>query len=270
MARKRITEIFPFLIPIRVWERKRFYYLKMFLDKNKYAKQRRQELLPYKIITEKTKMINEESGYDIVYQENKVHNLRVLSQTMNHICIRPNETFSFCYLARKAKKYGKYKEGLVLINENIVPKKGGGICQLSSLLYYAFLKTPLTIVERHGHKVKKIPNSDKDSLEGIDATIHSGWLDLKVRNDTEDTYQIIITFDQTFMYITIACSKKYPFKIKIKNENLQYIKKGEKTYESVDVVKEIANLKEKKIEKKILYKEMVEIQYNLPNKKGEK
>ena len=38
MARKRITQIFPFLLPLRVKQRKLFFYLKMRFDRNRYSK----------------------------------------------------------------------------------------------------------------------------------------------------------------------------------------------------------------------------------------
>lgn len=264
MARKRITERFPFLVPIRVWQRNFFYWLKMYFDRNKYSKEVG-ELLKYEVCSDKTVMINENSGQDIIYQVNKVDNLKIISKTMNHILIKPGETFSFCYLARHAKKYGKYKAGLVLVNNKIVPQKGGGICHLSNLLYFLFLRTPLTIIERHGHKVKSFPNPDKESLEGVDATINSGWLDLKVRNDTENTYQIVIDFDSRYMYGKILSDNEMKTIHHIINEDFKYIKKDDKVYESIAVMKVI---KEKDtgrvIEKLKLYEEVVEVNYELP------
>lgn len=32
MPRKRITEVFPFLLPLRKWQRKKLFYLKMQMD----------------------------------------------------------------------------------------------------------------------------------------------------------------------------------------------------------------------------------------------
>ena len=182
MARKRLTQLFPFLLPLRVWQRNLFYQIGMRFDGNKYSKNIG-ENLKYEICKSKTLMINENSGHDIIYQKNKVENLKIANQTMNHILIYPNETFSFYYLVRNSRKYGSYKDGLILVDGKIVAKKGGGICHLSNLLYYLFLMSPLTVVERHGHKIKSFPNPDKSSLEGIDATISSGWLDLKVKNE---------------------------------------------------------------------------------------
>lgn len=264
MARKRITQIFPFLVPIRAWQRDFCYQLKMFFDKNIYSKEKG-DLLEYEIVSDKTIMINENSGQDIIYQVNKVDNLKIISKTMNHILIKPGETFSFCYLAKHAKKYGKYKDGLVLVNNKIVPQKGGGICHLSNLLYPLFLRTPLTIVERHGHKVKSFPNPDSDSLEGVDATINSGWLDLKVRNDTDNTYQIVIDFDSKYMYGKILSDKDMKTIHTITNEDFKYIKKNDKIYESIAVIKNITEKSNGNILEKIkLYEEVVEVNYELP------
>lgn len=264
MARKRLTQIMPFLTPIRIWQRNLFYQISMFFDKNTYSKSVG-ELLPYEVCNSKTLMINNDSGHDIIYQKNKVDNLKIISKTMNNIYIYPNETFSFCYLSKNSKKYGKYKEGLVLVDGKIVPRVGGGICHLSNLLYYTFLKTPLTIVERHGHKIKSFPNPDKDSLDGVDATINSGWLDLKVRNDTDQIYQIVIDFDDDYMYVKILSNVETDTISKIKNSDFKYIRKNGKIFESVSVIKENIDKKTNKIiDTKKLYDEIVELNYELP------
>ena len=72
MARKRITQIFPFLLPLRVKQRKLFFYLKMRFDRNRYSKIIQNERLPYEVFHASFSMINEESGHDIQYQYNKV------------------------------------------------------------------------------------------------------------------------------------------------------------------------------------------------------
>ena len=49
MKRKRLTQVFPFLLPIRKWQRKKLFYLEMLIDGNKYAKNKSEALLPYGI-----------------------------------------------------------------------------------------------------------------------------------------------------------------------------------------------------------------------------
>ncbi|MDE7017151.1 MAG: glycopeptide resistance accessory protein VanW, partial [Lachnospiraceae bacterium] len=38
MARKRLTQVFPFLLPPRKWQRKKLFYYKMRKDGCRYAK----------------------------------------------------------------------------------------------------------------------------------------------------------------------------------------------------------------------------------------
>ena len=38
MARKRLTQLFPFLLPLRIWQRNLFYQIGMKFDGNKYSK----------------------------------------------------------------------------------------------------------------------------------------------------------------------------------------------------------------------------------------
>ena len=235
MARKRLTQIFPFLLPLRIWQRNQFYRIGMRFDGNKYAKTFG-EKLDYEVCSTKTLMINENSGHDIIFQKNKVDNLKIASQTINHILIYPKETFSFYYLSKNSKKYGEYKDGLILVDGKIVAKKGGGLCHLSNLLHYIFLMSPLTVTERHGHKIKSFPNPDKSSLLGIDATINEGWLDLRAKNETNDIYQIDISVDVEYMYGRILSSKKPTVDYKIINEYLQYVEENDKIFECVSVV----------------------------------
>ncbi len=269
MARKRITEIFPFIIPLRAWQRNQFYLLGLHFDHNHYAK-KQGDLLPYEVSSTKTLMVNEHSGYDIVYQKNKIDNLKIASHSMKNLLIYPGEIFSFAQMLEKSRRcerrHGrKFKDGLILINGKIVPQKGGGLCHLSNMLYYLFLMSPLTVLERHGHKVKSLPNPDKDALEGIDATINSGWKDLKVRNDTNYTFQIVIDFDDEYMYGKILANEPFDLQYEIINENFCYLKKQDKIYEHVEVVRITTNRKNKEetsCEK--LYDEEVEVTYELP------
>ncbi len=264
MKRKRITEIFPFLVPLRIWQRNVVVNTKMALDKNHYA-HKKGEYLPYEIANNKTWMINEQSGHDIIYQQNKVHNLKITSETMNKVYIYPGEIFSFNYLEKYTKKYGKLKDGLTLRNDKIIHEKGGGVCHLSNLLYYTFLMTPLTILERHGHKIKSFPNPDKDALDGVDATINKGWQDLKVKNETNHIFQICISFDEEYMYATIRSDVETNEVATISNEDFKYIRKKNQIYESVAVVKTTRNKNTNEIiEKKKLYDEIVAVGYELP------
>lgn len=65
MKRKRLTQVFPFLLPIRKWQRKKLFYLEMLIDRNKYAKNKSEALLPNTVFETSSLMLNENSGFDI-------------------------------------------------------------------------------------------------------------------------------------------------------------------------------------------------------------
>ena len=95
MKRKRITQIFPWLIPLRTWQRKFFFYLGMKLDRNRYTSCVQENLLPAEVFSSRCPLYNKETGFDMVYQENKVHNLKLAAAAIDRMLIRPGETFSF-------------------------------------------------------------------------------------------------------------------------------------------------------------------------------
>lgn len=264
MDRRRVTEVFPFLLPLRQWQKKLFFYTKMKFDGSKYAEEKSKDLLPYKVYEIDSLMINRNSGFDIKYQLNKVHNIKLAASTINNLIIRPNETFSFWKLVRYADKYESYKDGLDLVNGKIEGSYGGGLCQLSNDLFWMFLHTPLTIIERHSHTVQNIPPATEGLLVGVDATISEGWKDLKIKNETKYTFQIVITFDGEYMHGSILSNEKPKFNYEIFNRDIKYYRENQKIIQESSVCcNRIDNITQEKRES-LLYKNRCAIGYKLP------
>ena len=268
MKKKRITQRFPFLIPIRKFQRKLFFYVGMIFDSNKYSKKILDDTFDYKVYSTKSKMINPKSGFDIQYQINKVDNLKLVANTISKIVIEPNETFSFWKLARKAEKYGSYKDGLAVVDDQVINVKGGGLCQISNLLFWLFLHTPLTIVERHPHSAETLPHQDNEIPEGVDATIAEGWKDLKVRNDTKDRYQILLEFDEEYIYGSILSDTYQNIHYRVKSENLKYTKENGKIYRYNEIYKIWYNSDNYPIRKELILNNKYEIQYDIESELG--
>lgn len=208
--------------------------IKMYCDADTYS-QTRSERLKYILFKEKSLMINEDTGQDIIYQHNKVYNLKLAARTLNHLVIKPGEVFSFWWLVHKADRKEKYKEALVLKQGKIVPGYGGGLCQLADLLFYAMLHSPLSIVERHGHKVIVFPSTDLNFPLGVDATVYEPYLDLKFKNTTSSIFVLDISFDDSYMYIELTSDTEFKEKFIIENRNIQYLKEEDRTIQIVDV-----------------------------------
>lgn len=265
MTRKRLTQRFPWLLPIRKKQRLFYFYAKMSFDGNVYASSKSEIMLPYRLFETRCPLYNRETGFDMVYQENKVFNLKLAAATMDKLIIRPKETFSFWKLVRHADRFTPYKEGLIVMNGKLTTIPGGGMCQMSNLLFWLFLHTPLTIVERHGHEVKDFPEPPSDAPIGVDATVSEGWLDLKVKNETEAVFQISITFNEECIIGHILTDTDMGLSYKVVNGDLLYYHKANTIFEEVDIKQEVMeNTSGKCINSRLLYRNHCEIGYQLP------
>ncbi len=67
--------------------------------------------------------------------------------------LKPGEIFDYGQVIAKAEKTYGFREAPVILNGKLVPGIGGGICQVSSTVYNAALRTGLEIVERRNHSL---------------------------------------------------------------------------------------------------------------------
>ena len=235
----------------------------MKFDSNRYAKKRLDNPFDHQVFAARSKMINLNSGFDIEFQINKVHNLKLVAKTMDRVVIEPNEVFSFWILAKNAKNFGDYKDGLVVVNDQTIPQKGGGLCQISNLLFWTFLHTPLKIIERHPHSAQVLPPQD-GIPPGVDATISEGWKDLKVKNDTDARYQIIYEFDDESISISVFSDKKLDVVHDIQSKNVRYIKEQNSIYRYNEIYRLSKNLVKNEImSKELILKNKTEIKYEI-------
>lgn len=148
--------------------------------------------LSYLHYNHKTILLRKLKDVDMVYQHNKIVNLKIAAKKINGVIIRPGEVFSYWKLIGNPSKRKGYIEGIVLHNGRFGVGIGGGLCQMSNLIYWMVLHSPLTIVERHRHGYDVFPDSNRTQPFGSGATCFYPHGDLMVRNDTEHDFQLII------------------------------------------------------------------------------
>ncbi|MFD0696274.1 VanW family protein [Paenibacillus sp. GCM10027628] len=109
----------------------------------------------------------------------RIHNIRSTATSIQDMMLAPGETFDYSKIIEKTEAQFGYQEAPVIFNGKLVPGIGGGICQVSSTLYNAVLRSGLEIVERRNHSlpVSYVPL-------GQDATFASGYINFKFRNNT--------------------------------------------------------------------------------------
>lgn len=133
------------------------------------------------------------------------------------------------------------------------------------MLFWLFLHTPLTIVERHGHAVESFPSTTEDLPCGTDATINEGWLDLKIRNETDNTFQIEVSFDERFMYGRILSQNPVNTEYTVFNSSVSYIKQDGRLFQIAHVCRAEKDKKSDIQVSKELYINRCEIGYELPD-----
>lgn len=119
--------------------------------------------------------------------EGRIHNIRSTAASIQDMLMAPGETFDYSKIIALTESQFGYKEAPVILNGKLVPGIGGGICQVSTTLYNAVLRSGLEIVERRNHS---LPVSYVTL--GQDATFASGYINFKFRNNT-DAYLLIRT-----------------------------------------------------------------------------
>lgn len=130
---------------------------------------------------------------------NKVINLRLAVKCLNGLMIYPGEIFSYWKQIGKATRRKGYVEGMLLSHGRVTAGVGGGLCQLSNLLYWLTLHTRLTVTERHRHSYDVFPDSNRTQPFGSGATCFYNYLDLQIANRTEQVYQLHVYLTDTHL-----------------------------------------------------------------------
>ena len=117
---------------------------------------------------------------------NRSFNVNRAAESCNGKVIQPGEVFSYLDTIGDPSARNGYKTSTGYQNGETVPMDGGGVCQVSSSLYYCAVYANLEIVKRANHAFATgyIPN-------GLDATVSSPNLDFKFRNNTGYPIKIV-------------------------------------------------------------------------------
>ncbi len=155
------------------------------------------EEYPLVIFRHQTPLIRNLPQAELWLQRNKITNLQIALARLDGILLRPGETFSYWRLIGKPTKAKGYLAGMVLYNGQIKAGIGGGLCQLSNLIYWMTLHTPLNVNERWRHSYDVFPDEKRTVPFGSGATCAYPFLDLQITNHTEETWQLHLYLTET-------------------------------------------------------------------------
>lgn len=116
------------------------------------------------------------------FAEGKLANLRLGAARLDGVVLAPGETFSFWKLVGRPTAAAGFALGRTIRGDAVAGELGGGLCQLSGLVYEAGLRAGLTPRERHPHSRDLYAEADRFTPLGLDATVVWPYKDLRLIN----------------------------------------------------------------------------------------
>ena len=158
---------------------------------------------------------------------NRINNISLAAAAIDGTVLMPGEEFSFNGIVGERTTAKGYKAAGAYVGGQTVDQIGGGICQVSSTIYYCTLLADLETTSRSNHmfNVAYLPL-------GMDATVNWGTIDFKFKNDKDYPIKINAAVQDKILYIEIYGTKTDDTYVKLQYELLKTI--PNETIEQVD------------------------------------
>lgn len=195
------------------------------------------EKLSHLVMSHSSTLMRQLLGLDMQLQVNKVTNLRLATAPINGILIKPGELFSLWHLVGKPSARRGYLPGMVLEGHAVKAEVGGGLCQLSNLIHWLILHTPLEIAELHHHTDALFPDVGRRVPFGTGTSIFYNYLDYRFRNNSEQCLQLLIWLTETHLCGELRSEYAFPLIYRIEEEDHHFVREGEEYYRNSRIYK---------------------------------
>ena len=153
----------------------------------------------HEVAAHRTPIFRELAGVDRRLQEGKAVNLTIAAGRLDGSALRPGQRMSFWRLVGRPSHRRGFRDGMVLRQGLVEEGVGGGMCQMTNLLYWMTVHTPLTVVERWRHTYDVFPDNGRTQPFGSGATCSWPVLDLQIENRTDATFRLSLTVERTHL-----------------------------------------------------------------------
>ena len=127
-------------------------------------------------------------------------NIRLAAKAINGNIYNPGEEFWYNAAVGQRTEARGFQPAAAYSGGRTVTSIGGGICQVSSTLYYATLLSDLKIVLRYAHMF----DPGYMPVTGCDATVSWGGPDFAFRNDTDYPIKIVTNYNDDTNELTVT------------------------------------------------------------------
>lgn len=230
MERKLFCDINPTCYAVSLQKEILKRHVKDILSKEKFAKNLSKEKLPCIVKSHCSVLVRKLHGVDPILQENKVTNIQLACDKINGIIIHPGETFSFWRTVGKVTKRRGYQEGLVIRKNSMSSGIGGGLCQMSNMIHWLVLNSPLEVTEHHHHSDALFPDERRRVPFGTGTSVCYNNVDYRFKNTTDVDVQILVWCENGELCGELRSEKEFPYRYKIVEEDHHFRKEGERYF----------------------------------------
>lgn len=244
MARKLFCEISPLTYRIAVHKEILRRKLKDFFSKEKLAKTRLNGELPNIVKGHASILVRRLNGVDLKLQENKVTNIQLACEKVDHIVVHPGETFSFWRTIGNPTARKGYKDGLVISSQKgLYAGVGGGLCQMGNMIHWLVLNSPLKVTELHHHSDALFPDERRRVPFGTGTSVFYNYVDYRFKNTTDQDVQILVWIENGELCGELRSEREFPCRYKLEEENHHFRKEGDTFYRISQVYRHVIDRK---------------------------
>jgi vancomycin resistance protein VanW len=233
--RKAISSRYPLLLKPAVFVKRS---VRKFKNQITLSRLKKGTYLSHVIARHSSPLMRKLGDSDMRLQRNKITNLRIAIQKLDGIVIPPGKTFSLWHAVGSVTKRKGYVNGMLLSNGRVAEGLGGGLCQLSNFLFWILLHADTEVIERHHHSKDVFPDSGRTLPFGSGATIFSNYLDLKIKNTSQNPLQIKLWLTKEYLKGQILSDKPSQYKFHIVERNHCFIKTKSKYFRYNEIYRE--------------------------------
>lgn len=155
------------------------------------------------------------------FNDTRLQNMEKAASLIDGIVIDSGEIFHFWRMLGRPCRRNGFKVGPTIVNGALTWGYGGGLCQISSTLFNAFLEAGLEILERSNHSIDAHGEGRFIPL-GRDAAVAYGYKDLIARNPHAVPLRIALRLvDDAVVHAGVYAAEACPFKVTINQSILE-------------------------------------------------
>ena len=237
MSRRLFCEISPLTYKISLAAHRARRHIQNAGRRN-IARTRTDENLPVCVYKSASLIRRTLGGADPELQEGKAVNLALAAPRLDGMLIRPGEEFSFWIPVGAPTARRGFKTGLILHGSRPGADIGGGMCQMTNLIHWLVLHSPLTVTEHHHHDGYDLfPDCGRTVPFGTGTSIMYNYIDYRFRNDTADTFQLRLRTDEKYLIGELRADREQPLRYHIAAEDEHFSRETDGVYRNSRVMR---------------------------------